>query len=113
MDQQEFYISVGEPWDFESQDGQNIIKGKILKIINSKCLIYKTNQLLDFKGEKGNVLILYPRHVDSDFSDLNKGADFVTINGSLLLVDYMDDLDEQELNQNSKYFIIGAIRKEI
>ena len=31
MQAKKHFISVGEPWNFESPDGQNIINGTILK----------------------------------------------------------------------------------
>ncbi|MDL5247341.1 hypothetical protein FH581_017405 (plasmid) [Leptospira weilii] len=110
MKEKEYYISVGEPWDFASPDGQNRINGKVLKKISSTCLVFKTNYFLEYEGSKSNILILSPRHYDSDFDDLNKEADLVTINGGLLLNKYSDNLTENELKHTAKFFVIGSIR---
>ena len=32
MKEEKYFISVGEPWDFESPDGQNIIRGNITSV---------------------------------------------------------------------------------
>jgi hypothetical protein len=53
MREEKYFISVGEPWDFESQDGQNIIRGKIINIKDKEYLIFKSNHLLRFDSIKG------------------------------------------------------------
>jgi len=110
MKHEKYFISVGEPWDFESQDGQNIIKGHILSIKSNQCVIFKSNYSLKFGEIKGDVLILTPRHKGNDFSDL--AGELVVVNGSLLLSEYNTELSEKELQENAKFEIIGSIRKE-
>lgn len=111
MKQEKYFISVGEPWDFESLDGQNVIKGNILKIKSNQCLIFKSNHFLKFGENSGDTLILTPRHKGNDFSELTN--DFVVVNGSLLLKAYNEELSEDELKQNMKFEIIGSIRREL
>ena len=110
MKEEKFVISVGEPWNFESIDGQNIIKGSVIEILNDKCLIFKANNCLEFNQAIGNVLILSPRSKDENFNNLSNKS--VTINGGLLLLDYNKDLLESELKNNSKFVIIGSISRE-
>jgi len=43
MKNEKYFISVGEPWDFENQEGQNIIKGNILNVKSNQCLVFKSN----------------------------------------------------------------------
>jgi len=105
----EYFISVGEPWDFESQDGQNIIKGNILSVKSKLCIVFKSNYCLTFGEFKGDILILNPRHKDNDFSDLTD--ELVIVNGSLLIIEYNDELKEKELHDNAKFVIVGSIRK--
>ena len=38
MEQEEYCISVGEPWDFESQYGENIIRGHIISMKSDRCI---------------------------------------------------------------------------
>lgn len=103
----EYYISVGEPWDFESPDGQNIIKGKILHMLTNTCLVYKSNYNLTFCDITGDTLILTPRYQDGDFSNLYNNI--VTINGSILIIDYEKDFNKEKLMNNSVFKIIGSI----
>jgi hypothetical protein len=32
---QEVTISVGEPWDFESPDGENVLKGRVIEVLGA------------------------------------------------------------------------------
>src|SRR5690606_2593189 len=98
--------------DFNSPDGENIIRGIILRIVSATCLVFRTNYLLDFEGVKGDKLILSPRHVENNFYDLVKGSNLVTVNAGLLFKDYDDSLSEEELRNNLKFAIIGNIAKD-
>jgi hypothetical protein len=108
MKNTKYYISVGEPWDFESLDGQNIIKGKILSSKGDNCLIFKSKHLLNFGDINGDILILSPRCIDKNFKNIE---DRVDINGGLLLEEFNDNLTEKELKDKSKFVIIGSINK--
>lgn len=72
MEQEEYCISVGEPWDFESQDGQNIIRGHILCMKSDRCIVFKSNHYLKFAVAAGYILILTPRYKENDFSEFIK-----------------------------------------
>jgi hypothetical protein len=110
MKDEKYFISVGEPWDFESPDGQNIVRGNILSIISNQCIVFKSNHALQFGNIKGNILVLTPRTHGNVFSELK--SDLVVINGSILLKEYNEQLSENELKDNMKFVIIGSIRKE-
>lgn len=112
MQENSYYISVGEPWDFVGPDGKNIIKGKILRKISAECLVFKSNHLLKHENSWSDILILSPRHYDNDFDGLDSGADFVTINGGILLIEYNDNLTKDELKHAAKFFVIGSVRLE-
>lgn len=106
-----YFISVGEPWEFESHDGQNIIKGSILSVKSNQCLVFKSNHCLKFGEFEGDILILTPRHNGNDFSNLK--SELVVVNGSLLLNEYNTKLSDKELKENAKFEIIGSISKEV
>jgi hypothetical protein len=110
MKHENYFISVGEPWDFESEDGQNIIRGSIISMKSNQCLVFKMNYNLQFGEVKGDILILTPRHKGNDFSVLQN--ELVVVNGSLLLNEYKTEFSEKELQENAKFEIIGSIRKE-
>jgi len=110
MKEGKYFITVSEPWDFESSDGQNIIKGSILSIKSTQCIVFRSNSYLQFDDVKGNILILTPRHYGYDFSNFQN--EIIAFNGGILLREYNEELSENELRENTKFVIIGSIRKE-
>ena len=111
MKEEKYFISVSEPWDFESPDGHNVIRGNIINIKSNKCIVFKSNYYLQFVDIKSNTLILFPRHEGYDFSNFEN--EIIAFNGKALLIDYNEQLNEDELLQHTKFVIIGSIRKEI
>ena len=110
MEEEKYFLSVGDPWDFESPDGQNIIRGNILNIKSDKCIVFKSNHYLQFDDVKGNILILFPRYQGDNF--LNFENEIIAFNGNVMLIDYNEQLCEKELLKNTKFVIIGTIRKD-
>lgn len=106
MKNEGFYISISEPWDFEALNGKNIIKGNLLNIKSSKCLIFKSICNLVFEKTKHEIFILTPRYNDS-FYDLGKKA--ITVNVGILLTEYTNELTEFDLINNSIFKFIGNI----
>lgn len=101
----EFSISVSEPWNFESVDGKNLIKGTILSIINYKTLVFRANYPLDFEGLIGDTLVLSTRLKDESFSIIDE----VEVNGGLLKIEFSQELAESELRDNCKFVLIGTL----
>jgi len=106
MKQKEFVISVGEPWDFESMDGQNIIKGNVIKILDNNNLIFKCNHNVKIKGVHGNILILSTRYKKDTFSILPCD---VTVNGGVLS-SYSEELSVDQLKSTAHFVLIGSIK---
>ncbi|MBB2148013.1 hypothetical protein [Pedobacter gandavensis] len=105
--QKTYTVIIAEPWDFESPDGKNIIRGIILSIINCSLLIFKANYKLNFDGVSGDILILSPRFKEGDFENgTNKE---VHVNGGLFLDDYNDESEKSKLNENCKFVLIGTL----
>lgn len=104
-----YCISVGEPWDFESQDGENIIRGHIISMKSDRCIVFKCDHYLTFAEAAGYILVLTPRYKENDFSDLTQG--FVVVNGGIFIGEYDEKLNEKELERNIKFVIIGSIKK--
>ena len=103
-----YQISVGEPWNYDGPDGPNIIKGAILKVVSSNCIVFKSNSFLQFDKHGGDILVLSTRYQGDDFAALDR---LVNVNGALLLIEYHDALSEVELKQNAKFVIIGSLEK--
>ncbi len=110
MKQEEYIISVAEPWDFECQDGQNIIRGNILSKKSNQCLVFKSNYHLRFGEVEGNIFVLVPRYSGINFSSL--GDEKLSFNGSILLSEYSELLGENELFEKSKFVIIGSFNQK-
>ncbi|TKC60287.1 hypothetical protein FBD94_15390 [Pedobacter hiemivivus] len=110
MEQEKYFISVGEPWDFNSVDGENIINGIIIKILSATCIIFKANYLLDFEGVSGDIFVLYPRYAEKNFIELKNGVESVAINGNLLIGDFDENENEEILREKSKFVLAGTIR---
>jgi hypothetical protein len=110
IQQNKYVISIGEPWDFNSPDGQGIINGVVVRILSATCLIFKANYILDFNGVLGNFFVLYPRYAKNNFNDLKNEVGYVTINGNILPEEYNESMNENYLKEISKFVIIGSIR---
>ncbi len=102
-----YTITIAEPWDFESPDGKNIIKGIILSIVNSYLLVFKANYLLNFHGISGDILILSPRFNNGNFENI--ATKEIDVNGGLFLDNYSKSYEESTLKENSKFVLIGTL----
>lgn len=102
-----YTITIAEPWDFESPDGKNIIRGIILSIVNSYLIIFKANYLLNFDGISGDILILSPRFKERGFESI--ATKEVDVNGGLFLDDYSKGFEEKKLKKNCKFVLIGTL----
>lgn len=108
MDNKKNYtIKIAEPWDFESPDGKNIIRGIILSIVNSYLLVFKANYLLNFEGLSGNILILSPRLKDENFENIETRE--IEVNGGLFFDDYDKNFEESKLKENCKFVLLGTL----
>lgn len=105
-----YYISVGDPWDFSSPDGENIINGSLINTCSKTYLIFKANYVLNFKKGSGDYFVIFPRYLNEDFTSLLNGSSTdVTINGSLLPNDFQT-LQNEDLINHSLFVITGSLR---
>lgn len=110
-------ILIADPWDFDSPDGANIMKGKIIKIISVESIIFKSDYKLSFKNHTGNLFVLHPRSKDCDFSELSSNvikSGLVSINGGLIMEENVDiselsGYDKSALDNLSIFVFIGNI----
>lgn len=110
-------ILISEPWDFDSPDGGNVIKGKIIKVISVESLIFKSDYELSFENYTGNLFILHPRHKGCDFYELSNKiikSRLVSINGGLIIeknvdVSELSGYDKNTLDKISIFAFIGSI----
>jgi hypothetical protein len=104
-------IIVSEPWDFVNSDGNNILLGSILRVINEKCCIFQTIKPVSIDGITSEVLILGPRYRSQFISDFYTGEGSLSVNISLLTITYTEAIDEQTMKLNSVFSMIGSIER--
>jgi len=100
-----YKITIGEPWNFEGPDGQNLIKGTVLKYLDNRNIIFKSNYPITLQNETGDLFILSFRFRDKDVSHLKDKP----VNGGLILSDHIDGLSAEEIKQKSKFVLIGTL----
>lgn len=101
-------ITVSEPWDFVGATGNNTVTGKVIKIISPVTAIFKSDVVLNFDDNTGNILILKPRYEKETF--VNEMDLHLTVGVGLYLLDSYEGKDEKFLESNSKYILIGSLK---
>lgn len=104
-----YRIVVSEPWNFTSKSGDNLITGKVLKLLSKNSLIFITDYLLEFGDISGRVLILSPRY-DNEIFDENEGLEN-TVAGGIVLCDNYQVINEAEIIKNSRYVLTGRLER--
>ena len=98
-------IQVSEPWNFKNSNGENIIRGRVIRIIDESFFIFKTDYNVVFSEKlSGNVLILQPRH-----TGVYENIDKISINGALFLGQYNDNIQKEDLLRESEFVLIGTL----
>ncbi|MDQ6482527.1 hypothetical protein [Dyadobacter sp. LHD-138] len=106
-----YKIIVSDPWDFEDATGSNLIIGEIVKVLSPSLVIFKSDHLLSFGGQTGKILILKPRYEKQALTIENNYEG--TVGGAVFLLDDFENNDENFLEDNSKYVLIGSLEKVI
>ena len=99
---------VSEPWDYSGADGTNKISGKIIRRIGNRCLVFQSLVPVNIGNLFGDLFVLYPRYEGDTFQD--RLAEIPANVGLLLTNDY-DVIDENQLERNSRFVIIGSLEK--
>ncbi len=103
-------ISVGEPWNFESPDGENTLRGRILGAFtdeaDSQSLEIEVTPFLAEGGREIDRLVARVRYEDSKgiIEHLAAGED-AEVN-----LDYWAQIPEEERDPHSSPFLIGGVR---
>lgn len=104
-------ISVGEPWDFKSPDGQNSLRGEIVAVRENpeaphgQEVLLAVTPFLAEKDRKIDRLRARTRYEEESgiVERLAKGED-AEVN-----LDYSDQVPERERDPNSLPFLIGGL----
>jgi hypothetical protein len=54
--------------------------------------------------------VLLPRHVNTDFSEIENHVKFISINVGLLVGGYNEKMSEKELQEKMEFVIIGDLK---
>ncbi len=102
-------LIVSEPWDFESPQGGNELHGKVLKRLDSKTLIFETEENISFKGLSSRYWFLSTRYEKQSFeSEPYQG----TVNGSLLPALPQEGDSLASIRKSATFVIIGSLHPE-
>ena len=102
-----YKIVISEPWDFVGPDGENLIKGTILKRLDENNRIFKSNHPITFREGEGDMFFIAPRVLNAKTSDLKS-----IVNGGLFLGKDISGLSAKEIENQSKFVFIGDIYEE-
>ena len=92
---EKYRIVVSEPWNYTNDAGENCITGTILRLINTRCIVFQADEVLYFGPNiEGKTLILSSRF---ELPERNKIKLPVTVNGGLLMTDYDPSWDTDDL----------------
>ena len=106
-------ISVGEPWDFESPDGPNVLRGRIVEALSgasgepgSQRLRIEVTPFQTGSGRHVRWLVARRRY--SDRSGLIEQV--ATGEDADANLSYDDQVGEEELPSGESPFLIGSVR---
>jgi len=103
-----YHIAINEPWSSKLQNGDNIIHGHIVKVINEQTLIYQSDINVKFGKSGGNMFLIEPVQLKKfNFSDLSTKR-YVPVNVYLVKT-YSDIIDEQQLTIEAKFVFSGGL----
>lgn len=95
---QSYEIVVSEPWDFEFEDGSNSFYSFIVKVIDSKNLLIRSDKEIHLKGISTKYVLLKVRHHGFSFDQFfGQEVDFVSCNGILLQINESKNQDLRKL----------------
>lgn len=103
-------LSIGEPWDFESEDGENVLKGIIVAVRGAETdhrdqeVVLETTLFTASTGHRIDRLVASARYEDQVgiMEHLARGED-AEVN-----FDYSDQVPEGERDPKSLPFLIGG-----
>ncbi|OWU65927.1 MAG: hypothetical protein CBB60_002160 [Armatimonadetes bacterium Cent15-Ar3] len=100
-------LIISEPWDFEDIQGSNELSGRILKRLDSKTLLFRTEEEVTLKGLSSRYWLLSARYEKQSFEEEPYQG---TVNGALLPELPLEDESLSKLRQSSVFAIIGCLQ---
>ena len=101
-----YRLIVSEPWNFCSRQGDNVIVGEVLRKLDNRHLLFKTDEVVSFKNQVGRHLLLSSRFEEQEFfNEPYQG----TVNGQLLTHSPSEVETLDDILFNSSFAIIGNL----
>ena len=100
-------IIISEPWNFESIDGLNLIKGTIMHK-EENCILVKSDYILASHNISNQIIKINPRHNTTDYKGQYNN---ISVNIGLFKYDE-SEISKASNDENFVFAFIGSIRKE-
>lgn len=99
-------LTVSEPWDFVGPGGGNELNGKVIRRLDEKMLLFKTDNEVSVDGLVGQYWVLSARYVNQHF-DLEPFSG--TVNGSILTYRPSEEDNALDLKKRAVFVVIGNL----
>ena|SRR5688500_11286268 len=103
----DFRIVVSDPWDYIGPNGDNTFTGKVFERMSKRCVLFRSNEALQFNDRKGQIFALFTRYSDDQF-DGSKNS--YTVNGGLLKL-AEGKIDENSIEEDFLFAFIGSLER--
>ena len=101
-----YRLTISEPWDFDSQRGDNEIHGIVVRQVDSENLLFVADEQVTFKGTTSPYWILSTRYENQHFGEQPYRG---TVNGGLISNFPSETEDALQLKGKAVFAIIGSI----
>ena len=104
----ELIVSVGEPWNFRSSDGDNVIFGRLMKILPDSAWLVESSSTVSVDARRGHMMLIRPRYVGESLGTVN-GDQGIAVNVALF-DDDTENVHEQASGKQPQFVIVGSVR---
>ncbi len=104
-------LLVGEPWNFEGPSGPNEILGRVLKQLDPKSLLFKSDEEITIDGRTSCYWLLTTRYQGQVFRSEPYDTDPYrgTVNATILPSRLPEDDDVGKLQASGKFVIVADL----
>jgi len=104
-----YILAVSEPWEFKNSNGGTRLEGEVIRVIDEKHIIFKSQEEVCLHGVRGRLFLLCARYCG--YPLVHDGVIDETAGGGLIMTDDYMTADWETIEKNSVYVIIGHIGK--
>jgi len=104
---EKYKLIVSEPWDFESQQGDNQLTGHIIRQIDLENLLFEAEDQTTFSGVTSQYWVFSTRYEKQHFeAEPYEG----TVTGGLLADLPSESDDASEIKKHAVFAVIGSLQ---